>query len=281
MSKNTGPEELAGDLEALNGALEAAASPDKTEAIILARIVRGMSRDDWEYLRGNPAAASWQAFPLRESEDRDGILDDGLGADSFLAVSPFREARGVLNAGTFHSQINSELARLGRNGGCMSIVGASLADRKSLATSLGEGSVRRLDAILGEVLLSMLDCCDSLGFLRKGGFACCLPGLGQLGARHFAEKAQTAFEDAARPFFPTGGINAGNYATCALGIVNLMQGEKSDGRDLLKRARTTLELALAKNNGHIHQETTFTPLDGATLVQSNEKRFLFFGGDQS
>lgn len=148
-------------------------------------------------------------------------------------------------------------------------------------TALGEGTAAKLESILGLTLLSLLDDCDSLGILRQGQFICSLPGIGQLAARNFAEKCRDAFEDAARPFFPTGGISAGQSAGCSIGIVNILQGENATAAVLLKRVKAALELALSRDVGHIYQETALTPLENTTLVQSSEKRFLFFGGDPS
>lgn len=198
-----------------------------------------------------------------------------------LPVSPFREVAGALTRSMFANLLQRELLRLARNGGSMSIVAATLFGRKDVLAALGSRTADRLDALLGSTLLSRLDMCDALGLPRKGLFMCSLPGVGQLAARHFAENAQKAFAVAARPFFPAGGLSAGTGGSCAIGIVNIMQGDSCTVAELFKRARASLDAALRKEGGHIHQESALAPFEGTTLVHSSEKRFLFFGGDPS
>ncbi len=261
-------------------ALQSAMDASSSHTVVLARIVRGMSSESWQEASAIYDLDQWQVFPV----PLDGVQDvEALASPTgdAPAISPFREVRGALTRNMFLNLLKRELIRLARNGGCMSLVCAGIAERRRLSTALGEGTVARLEGIMGSILLSQLEGCDSLGMLRQGQFVCSLPGLGQLAARSFAEKAQKAFIGAASPFFPTGGISAGSGATCALGIVNIMQGDSGSARELLNRAKTVLEVALSKEEGHIHQETSIAPLENTTLVQSSEKRFLFFGGDPS
>lgn len=276
MNKNTGPDNLTDALGRLSRAIDAASDPQESGAIILARVVRGFSADSLPEEWGKRLADHWYALPL-DNDDANCLCQ----RENSLPVSPFLEVRGALNRSMFIRQVNSELLRIGRNGGALTVLGASVVHKKSPGSGQGKAFYAQLDSTLGDILLSMLESCDSLGVIRDGEYGCCLPGIGQLGARHFAEKAQTAFKKAAQTLFPASGLDTGQGATCAIGIVNLMQGEGGNGADLVRRAANTLEVALSKSGGHIHQESTYTPLDGATLVQSSEKRFLFFGGDQS
>lgn len=282
MSKNTEREEIASAWTKLSRALQSAPDPGDGSVVILAGIVRGAHAENTGKVLETNLADQWHAFPadaaLAESFNQQDSRENALCG---FPVSPFAEARGALTRDMFLRGINSELLRINRNGGCLSLIGAEMTEKSDIKAALGTEALARLRGLLGEVLLSMLESCDSLGIMKNGHFACCLPGIGQLGARNFAEKAQLAFEKAASSAYPACALDSGHPVSCAFGIVNLMQGEKGAGEDLLQRARTTLEIALAKNNEHIHQESTFTPLDGATLVQSSEKRFLFFGGDPS
>lgn len=281
MRKNTRSEKLVEELAALPQALEEASFSGKGKAIVLARLVPGLSCESWRAAcRGLPLE-NWHALQVpdgtggQEEETLDG------GANRQLPISPFREVTGALTSYTFLNLLKRELVRLSRNGGSLSLISASLADRSSVVTALGEGTAASLEATLGSILLSQMEECDALGMARKGIFICSLPGIGQLAARRFAEKTQTAFREAAQPFYPGGGINAGKVRDCALGIVNILQGETCAPADLVRRARATLDVALRKSAGHIHQEAAMTPFEGTTLVHSSEKRFLFFGGDPS
>lgn len=247
------------------------------DAVFLAKMVRGVSCDDWRANNGARSDEGWNAFPAPAGDDEE-ELEYG---DENLPVSPFREVRGALTSGMFGLLLDRELARLARNGGCLSLISAGVADKERLNTAIGDGAVKRLETLLGVTILDRLERCDSLGILRKGQYVVSFPGMGQLAARALAEKIQTSFRDAARPYFPGGGISAGAGAICALGIVNVPQGEGGEVTTLLKRSRAALELALGRRNSHIHQESPYAPFENTTLVQSNEKRFLFFGGDKS
>lgn len=280
MSKNTRPENLAKELMELPKALDAVSMSRSGNSVILARMIRGVSPEDWTEASRSYALGNWHALPV-DADSSEGEEDLQLNYGGVLRVTPFREVPGALTRSMFSSLLQRELLRLSRNGGAMSVVAATLSGRKEVVTALGAETVDRLDELLGVTLLDRLEACDALGLPRRGIFMCSLPGMGQLAARRFAESVQKAFAAAARPFFPLGGLSAGNGGDCAMGIVNLMQGEASTVTELLKRARASLETALRKETGHIHQESAKTPFEGTTLVHSSEKRFLFFGGDPS
>ena len=256
MNKNAGLEELAKEFAKLPGVL---ASADKEDGrnVVLARPVEGLSRTSLENGFRSSGLEEWQIF--------DGNEIDGMNIS--------REA--VLSAAALLRILARELVRITRNGGCLSLVSAQLATDGDI----GAEARARLHAFLGNALKSHLASCDSVGMLKKGQYICCLPGIGQLAARNFAETTKREFnnrieqEDSANPAL----ANVG----CALGIVNLTQGDKSDAQELLNRSRQALEVALSKPGSHIHQETAGSPMENTTLVQSSEKRFLFFGGEAS
>lgn len=280
MSKNTRPENLAEELAVLPEALKSVSLSQSGQSVVLARVVHGLSPETWEEASQAFSLGSWHALPLcTEGAAEDEALR--TEANGLLRVTPFREVSGALTRGMFANLLQRELLRLGRNGGSMSLVTAALASRKEVTTALGAKATERLEAMLGATLLDRLDACDALGLPRRGIFMCSLPGMGQLAARHFAENCQKAFMAASRPFFPAGGLGAGSGGVCAVGIVNIMQGESCTVADLFKRARAALDIALRKEEGHIHQESALAPFEGTTLVHSSEKRFLFFGGDPS
>lgn len=280
MSKNTGPESLARELAVLPRALESISLSPTGSAVILARLVRGISSEHWQEVSQAYSLNQWQALPVSVGGD-DSEVTETLRADAsrVLAVTPFRDVPGALTKSVFMRLLKRELMRLSRNGGCLSLVAATLGDRRGVTAALGENATRRLDALLGATLLERLEDCDAVGLTRRGVFVCSLPGLGQLAARHFAETCQKAFRDASRPFFPAGGLGAGLGGECAMGIVNILQGDSCTVPDLLRRCATTLDIALRKQDSRIHQESALAPFEGTTLVQSSEKRFLFFGGD--
>lgn len=279
MSKNAGPDLLAQELAAMPDAIKDAQDGRAEEKILLARLIPGLSLEKWRSSSANRQLSQWHAIPADAISENDlEEMDWNVGE---LCITPFRETGGALTKDMFLRLLKRELSRMNRTGGDMSLLGIAMTDRSRLMAAIGAGAVARLESILGLTVLSMLEGCDSLGILRKGQYLCLLPGFGQLAARNFAEKCQMAFYDAARPFFPTGGISAGSGADCAIGIISIPQGEKPTAKDLLKRAKSSLEIALDRPENHIYQEASALPMENATLVQSSEKRFLFFGGQTS
>lgn len=274
MNKNAEHENLEEEIAVMPKALEFARQRAEGTPVILARLVKNLSLEKWNQACKTWPLSEWRAFPVEENKK------EIQPADEFF-VSPFRDVRGALTALMFERLLNRELKRLERNGGSLALLSVGIADQERLETALGKASVKRLNDLLGNIILSMLDSCDSLGMAGEAQFLCSLPGMGQLAARDFAERCQHAFEDAAKPFFPSGGVSAGKGAECSIGIVTILQTDRSRGKELIKRAKKTLEAALARKEGSIQQETASAPLDKTTLVQSQEKQFLFFGGDPS
>lgn len=256
MNKSAGLENLAKEFAKLPGVLASAEKEDGRN-VVLVRTVEGLSRTSLENGFRSSGLEEWQIFDGNEADWLDRGGDTVLPAAALLHI------------------LARELLRITRNGSCLSLISAQLAEDEEI----GAEARGRLHAFLGHVLKSHLASCDSFGILKKGQYICCLPGIGQLAARNFAETAQRDFnnwielKDSQNPAL----ANVG----CAMGIVNLTQGDKSDARELLNRSRQALEVALAKPGSHIHQETAGNPLENTTLVQSSEKRFLFFGGEAS
>lgn len=280
MSNNAEFDALARELRALREEGCGDAVPRTREAMLVVRLVRGLSRQRWqEFCRAFPLS-QWCALPVPGASPEGRVAD--LRSDVQPPMPPDMPPDaliGALSAELFAAQLSRELLRLARNGGGLSLILAALSERRRLCVALGDGTVKRLERLLAETLRDNLDACDSLGDIAPGRYALLLPGMGQLKARRLAERLQHAFEEQARPLFHTGGISAGTGASCALGIVCVSQGAEGRALDLLSKADTALNTAIQQENGHIHQEAP-TPLgERTTLVHSSEKRFLFFGGE--
>ncbi|MGE9986313.1 diguanylate cyclase domain-containing protein [Desulfovibrio sp. SGI.169] len=282
MSKIAEFEALARELRALR---EHAACDDAGEqagsAMLVLRLVRGLSRQRWQdFCRAFPLS-QWCALPMPEAIPEAHVADLRADVQQQPPQATPDALAGTLSAELFTAQLERELLRQKRNGGDLSLICTALAERRRLCVALGEGTVKRLERLLAESLRDSLDACDSMGDPGRGRYMALLPGIGQLKARHLAERLQAGFAEQARPLIPTGGISAGAGAGCALGIICTGRGTPERAPDLLSRAEAALDAALKQEAGHIHQEAP-TPLgERATLVHSSEKRFLFFGGEQS
>jgi|GluameStandDraft_1065615.scaffolds.fasta_scaffold00103_11 FOG: GGDEF domain len=269
MSKKAGFKDLSRELAACGDACQAGVSGS---GYLIARFVRDIPDNEWQEFCKTYSLSQWFALHLPACYNQPDGLPKNIQA--YLDDCPW-----ILDRAAFKMRLGGELLRIARSGGAICLLLAKLADRRSLLTSLGEGTVRRLDTMLKETIEGLLEACDCLCEFDPDTYGVVLPGLGQLKSRRFAENVQRSFMEIARPFFPTGGINAGSSPTCAIGLVNVVPGEISNPAELLERAKKALDSALDDTKNHIYQESPTGDACGATLVHSNEKHFLFFGGE--
>lgn len=278
MNKNERLDKLAEELETLDALLEQPADVEG-QSVILSRLLKGVSRDSWLSTRKKHRLKEWHAIPANGVEDfwEEGLV---LNTGDEVPVTPFQEIRGLITRSMFAEALKRELKRLARNGGTLSLLSVGLVDKAALEKSYGAARLGHLEALLASVFLSFMDLCDSVGVLRKGQFLCCLFGLGQLAARNLAEKAQAEFLRKISSTMPEFRPVEAAPVQCAVGIVNIAQGEDGNIKTLINRSSFALEMAIERN-GHIFQESSSSPLENATLVQSSEKQFLFFGSSKA
>lgn len=280
MSSSADFEALARELRALRQDAGAGTDMQADEAMLVVRLVRGISANRWQEFCRHFPTSQWCALPVPGARPALRLAD--LRPDVQPPLEPDLHPDGLAHALTvelFTAQLEREILRITRNGGELALICASLRERRHLLTALGKGTLERLDKMLVETLRGGLEACDSLGCLAPARYALLLPGISLLRARMLAERLQTAFAAQARPFAPQGGISAGTAPGCALGIVCVNHSEAVRAGNLLARVEQALETALRQNEDHIHLASGNTLEERATLVHSSEKRFLFFGGE--
>lgn len=277
MNKNERLDKLAQELETLDTLLEQPTEGDG-ESVILSRLLKGVSRETWLLASHKHRLKDWHAIPAIGEDE---VWEDSLVLNNgdIVPVTPFREIHGLITRSMFTEVLKRELKRLARNGGALSLLSVGLADKDILERSYGSAVIGHLEALLASVFLSFMDLCDSAGILRKGQFLCCLFGMGQLAARSLAEKAQTEFTKKISSTMPELRLVAEAPVECAVGIVNIAQGENGNIKTIINRSSYALEMAQGRS-GRIFQESAASPLENPTLVQSSEKQFLFFGSSK-
>ena len=122
--------------------------------------------------------------------------------------------------------------------------------------------------------------CDTLGCTGPDRYALLLPGVGVLRARLMAEQIQRIFAVQAAEVIAASG--KGKHAAkpvCAIGIACADQGGRPTPEALLSKATQAMNEALTQKHGHICVAGGAALESRNTLVQSSEKRFLFFGGN--
>lgn len=153
-------------------------------------------------------------------------------------------------------QISSELLRISRGSNDVSILVATL-----------DNDLDNLD-ILSNIIKHHLGICDTLSTIDESIHIAVIPGFGQIQSLQLAEEIQKTCTK-----------NSAIKGDCNIGLVCLDRGNiKEHAKDIIQKAKHALKKAVNQKN-HIYQEGPGSVDDQATLVHSNEKRFLFFGGD--
>lgn len=262
MSKKSGIEQLAGELEACADTF-ASVTEDALHRVVIARLVEDVPKGEWQKFRATHPMGQWLTF----------ALPGNLAAEDVATIKNWLEENpSVLEKSALLSRLSSELLRCARSGGamCLMLV-APLADKQDKINP-ESSHMACIDVALRKSITSLMETCDSISRLDSTSLAIILPGMGQLKSRKFAENIQRNFKDSARA------LSCDENPVCAIGLVNTASGEASSPEDLLQRARDALSAAFGEA-GHIYQECPTGDSSSATLVHSHEKHFLFFGGD--
>ena len=273
MSSNAEFENLARELRALRASAPLDGDARSRETMLVMRLVHGLSKQRWQEFCHQFPLSQWCALPVPEAMTTACVADLRPDVQSPPpADMPPTSLASALSTELFANQLTRELLRLNRNGGDLSLLTVGVVPPHDTADEAGVQT-----QALVACLRHCLEGCDSLGVLAQGRLAAILPGVGQLKARRLAERLQLAFWGSCTDK----AAQAEGAAGCAVGIVCVSRGGDCDAARLLAKAQSALGSAQAQAPGHIHLEIS-SPLDErTTLVHSHEKRFLFFGGDQS
>ncbi len=253
MDKNIDFKALAAELAALEKQ-----GKGQGEDLLIARVLHNMSPTRWkEFCKAYPAS-KWGALPVSSlplSKMADEEKDSYLWGD---------ELKYAIMAEKFTEQVGRELVRMARVGGEMSIFCCDVMPvqkESTIYSALGD--------LLVHSLRDLMEPCDSLATDKEGHPLVLLPGTGPIRSRHLCEKLQKKYAKESKKIHPDVFIT--------MGVVCIAQGEKSSAEDLV--SRVTHALLKARNEvSHVHQIGPETLDERSTLVHSDEKRFLFFGG---
>ncbi|MBQ7456820.1 MAG: hypothetical protein IJS54_04380 [Desulfovibrio sp.] len=254
MDKNIDFKALAAELAALERQ-----GKGKGEDLLIARVLHNMSPSRWkEFCKAYPAS-KWGAVPV-SSLNLSHMADEEKDA-GFLWGD---ELKYAIMAEKFTEQVERELLRMARIGGELSILSCAIppaAKQCSLHTALEE--------LLIKILKNTLEPCDSLATDGEGHPLVLLPGTGPIRSRHLCEQLQNQYANESKKLYPD--------VFVSMGVVSIAQGEKRSAEDLVARVASALQKAQTEAS-HLHQIGPETLDERSTLVHSDEKRFLFFGG---
>lgn len=256
-------------LEELRNLRDARGNGDDPGLLIMRR-VRELSPEKWEAFRQRYPNSRWGAVPLDDSRltrTLSAVLERSAADICPDACPPPQPDEQVLTRmlsfNLFHAQLERDLLRLHRNGGqlslvCMALAGGEAHDR--------EDSVAAISLLADLAARRIMESCDTLGALPDRGLLLVLPGVGPLRARSLAGRLrETYLEQTARAY------------PCGFGVLTLPQPVEMTADALLERIPPLLARACARPEA-VESETLRPKGLPDTLVQSQEKRFLFFGG---
>jgi len=254
MDKNIDFKALAAELAALEKQ-----GKGQGEDLLIARVLHNMSPSRWkEFCKAYPAS-KWGAVPVSSLPITQ--MADEEKDSAFLWGD---ELKYAIMAEKFTEQVDRELLRMSRIGGELSICCCAVMPiKKENATHAV------LEKLLISILKDSLEPCDSLAADVQGHPLVLLPGTGPIRSRHLCEQVQKRYDKEATKISP------GVFVT--IGVVCIAQGEKISAANLVARVSNAL-LKARNESSHVHQIGPETLDERSTLVHSDEKRFLFFGG---
>ena len=265
MSSNAEFDALLKELRGLRDAGENNGDP----GLLIMRRVHELSPEKWARFRQRHPNSRWGVVALDDSRltrTLSAVLERSA-ADICPDACPPPSADGqvltrLLSFNLFHAQLERDLLRLQRNGGQLALICMALtADARAR-----EGSEEAI-AHLAEQAVRLMESCDTLGALPDRGLALTLPGIGPLRARALANRLSEAYR-----------AGDGQRHPCGFAVLGLAQPMTLRADDLLERIAHLLARACACPEA-VAAETLRPTGQPDTLVQSREKRFLFFGGE--
>lgn len=263
MSSNADFDALLEELRNLRDARENDGDP----GLLIMRRVRELSPETWERFRQRYPNSRWGALPLDDSRlvrTLSAVLERSAAdicPDACPPPPTGEVLTRLLSFNLFHAQLERDLLRLQRNGGQLSLVCMALTGEARAS----EGSTEAI-ARLAELTARLMESCDTLGAMPDKGLLLVLPGVGPLRARSLAVRLRESYL-----------AHDGQTHTCGFGVLGLAQPMEMTADALLERIPPLLERACARPET-VESETLRPKGQPDTLVQSQEKRFLFFGG---
>lgn len=280
----------AGNRESLVGELESLAKliaekgakgvrPDKAniprETLVLARLIRNITPEDWKDISTDPRFKHWVAIPLNEDifpflahqEDR---------FDTFTYSGDSDPLTGLYNRRRFLQMLDMEFQRAKWEGGDLCLALFRLLEFEELCTTSGHACGDHVLSAFGKLLSKVKRDSDLASRLGGEQFALLLPGLGP-------NKAQALLDKFVRTFGALNFTCKGSESfsvSVNTGMVHSKGNVNLRSKDLLSLAEKAISQAgqMGRNRivvTHTRERRVFPK---TTMVQSDEKRFLFTGG---
>lgn len=242
------------------------------EAVLLARLVEGISAEEWLALSQTHNLRSWLALPLGADAARAlGTLTDTL--DKLVFQRDHDPLTGLANRRYMERFLKTEMERAERTGSALSLIMLDLDRFKAVNDTYGHLCGDMVLRKMGAFLQNSQRSYDLAA--RYGGeeFMIILPGISFMRARATAERllgrfSQIEFECEAQPPF---------HMTFSAGVAGLSPktGYKFSPREFIKQADEALYAAKRAGRNRIEVSTGTVEALADTMVLAEEKQFLF------
>ncbi|NJB66735.1 diguanylate cyclase (GGDEF)-like protein [Desulfobaculum xiamenense] len=239
------------------------------------RLCPGLSLEQWPELAEEYGLREWLALPMENGEypflrQLQRTLED-------LAYQTEHDPlTSLFNRRAFERSLDQELERARRSGSSLSVAMLDLDNFKQVNDTYGHACGDETLVSLARIMLTQTRRYDVAARLGGEEFAIILPGTGLIKARAMVERLLAALRDT-DIVCPDSGRTLS--VTCSAGLVTYKGMADSTPPDLLSLADKALYQAKAEGKDRVVTaplQDVATP-SRATLVESNEKKFLFTG----
>ena len=259
------------ELQGLHDQLLGQGKDDTAPMLAVARLVHGVNLQDWGKLRHVMSLHGWCALEMCA---QDGKLCPPQLADCDDCRKGGDPVVAGLRATPLLQQLHKEVARADRGQSPLSLAIFGLTPQWPATDDQSRQAAR---VVLMEAIRRHTLSCDSLGQLEKDRLVLILPGAGLF-------KAQAVVEEVLGDCACTEGLQwAAGIAGGTVGGIGggTAGGIGGDGQTLLQQALQALRDAQQQQLPvRVHREAAHPLSERKTLVHSDEKRFLFSGGDK-
>ncbi|WP_461209506.1 GGDEF domain-containing protein [Desulfocurvus sp. DL9XJH121] len=241
----------------------------------LLRLCPGLNMDDWPALRDRHGLRDWLALPV-QGQDYPLLSQIQETLQSMAYQSEHDPLTGLANRRVFDSALEQELERAHRQGESLSLAMFDLDNFKSVNDTHGHPTGDVVLTSFADVLTSRIRRYDLAARLGGEEFAVLFPGTGQIKAVATVERILQEV----RGLRFTAPANGSEFSvTCSAGLACYKGYAPGPAPDMVQAADEALYRAKSQGKDRVLTAPladTRKP-SRASLVESNEKKFLFTG----
>ncbi len=266
------------ELRQLHRALGHNAEPRGAKPLLLvARVIEGMDLETWRRLSSEMLREGWCAVEL-DPEGESGLCCRlNHLADETVLTGTTDALTGALNAAPFLRQLEMEVHRAHRGRSELSLVSFALDGMSDILRIHGQDGLHQAGLELIRCIRMGTQPCDSLGRLGPGQYVLILPGAGAFKAQAMTERIAKIYTAT-----PVRRDRETFHARFSAGIAS-GTGSTLTAESLWEQAVTALKSVQHSGGGSVRvcRRPEHPLSERKTLVHSDEKRFLFSGGEDS